>query len=221
MKKEMRPIDHFTKIHLKYMGKLILIQGEQESLTIEADQDIIDELQSVVTDQTLTLGLDEDWFSQLGKLFSTVITNRDHDITYTLTCTDLEAVHISGKGDLECQSLSTDNLELKLSGLGSIQFSHLDCNSLNVTISGRGEFSAAGRADQQQVRISGSADYETPQLESQSIRIIISGQGNATLRVSDNLDITISGLGQVNYYGHPEVQQVMTGLGKSQRLNEA
>ncbi len=221
MKREIRLVGHFTKIHLKDFGKLILSQGDQESLTIEADEDIINELVSIVTNETLILGLAEDWVSRLGKLLSSVFINKDKNISYFLTCTNLDAVHIGGKSDLECSSLDAENLDLKISGLGKMQFSHLDCDSLDVTISGRGEFKAAGRADRQQVRISGSGEYETPQLESQSMRITITGQGNVTVRVSESLDITISGLGYVNYYGHPQVRQVITGLGQSQRLNES
>jgi hypothetical protein len=57
------------------------------------------------------------------------------------------------------------------------------------------------------------------ELASQTARIVIAGQGNATVRVAESLDITISGLGQVNYYGRPKLRQVISGLGKSKRLN--
>jgi hypothetical protein len=69
------------------------------------------------------------------------------------------------------------------------------------------------------VRISGSGEYLAGDLARQSLRMVISGQGNATVRVAENLDITISGLGQVNYYGRPKLRQVISGLGKSKRLN--
>jgi hypothetical protein len=39
------------------------------------------------------------------------------------------------------------------------------------------------------------------------------------LRVDDSLEIIISGMGQVNYYGQPKLRQVISGMGKSKRLS--
>lgn len=220
MKKETRTVENFDKINFKDFGSLILIQGDQESLTIEANEELHPELIAEVHDKTLVLGFGDDWLTRIGKLISRTFSNNEYKVTYTLTFIDLKKISISGKCDLTCETLSTDDLKLTVSGMGDIAFSHLDCNVLDVSISGRGEFSAAGRADQQKIRISGSGEYQAPDLASKSLKIAISGQGNANVRVEENLDITISGLGQVNYYGRPKLRQVISGLGKSKRLNE-
>ncbi len=220
MKKEIREIGPFKQIHFKDFGDLILIQGDKESLTIEAEEEILSELTAEVRDDKLILGIEDDWFSRLGKMISSVFTSTDYKVVYTLTFVDLEKIQISGKCNLECDSVKVDDLSLRVSGLGNLRFAHLDCDFLDIVISGRGEFSAAGRADQQQVRISGSGEYEAPHLSSQSVQIVISGQGKATLRVAESLDITISGLGQINYYGQPKIRQVISGVGKSNRLSD-
>jgi hypothetical protein len=220
MKTESRPIESFDKINFKDFGKLILTQGDQEALTIEADEELLPELISEVRDGTLILGVDDDWVNRIGKVISSIFDHKEHKVTYTLTCVDLEKISISGNCTLECNVFKTAALKLNVSGLGDLRFNHLDCDSLDMRISGRGEFEAAGRADDQQVRISGSGEYEAPDLTSKDVKIVISGQGNATVRVEESLDITISGLGQVNYYGRPKLRQVISGMGKSKRLND-
>jgi hypothetical protein len=210
----------FNAIKCKDFGKMILTQGETPALVIEADEELLVELVAEVRTGTLVLGLENDWFGRMGKLLSSIFDNSDRSVTYYLTVTDLEKVSISGKIDLSCESFKTDQLTLRVSGLGNLNFTHLDCNNLEMIISGRGEFSAAGRADHQTIRISGSGEYESPRLASQTARVVISGQGNATVQVAESLDITISGLGQVNYYGRPKLRQVISGLGKSKRLND-
>jgi len=220
MKKESRAIESFGKIKFKDFGTLILTQGDQESLTIEADDELMAELISEVRGGTLVLGVDDDWLRRIGKVISSVFSSTDHKVIYNLTFVDLEKISVSGQCHLICDSLETSDLKLNVSGMGDLEFSHLDCDTLDVNISGRGEFEAAGRADQQQVRISGSGEYEASNLASQTVRIVISGQGNATIRVEEDLDITISGLGQVNYYGRPKLRQVISGVGKSKRLND-
>ncbi len=221
MKKEVRAVENFNKIRFKDFGTLYLTQGDQESLTIEADQQVLEQLTSEVRNGTLLLGVKDDWLDRIGKVISSVFSGEQSKVIYHLTFKELAQIHISGNCKLRCDSLQSKDVAIKVSGLGDLSFEHLDCNGLDVRISGRGEFSAAGRADQQQVRISGSGEYQAEDLASQSVRIVISGQGNATVRVEESLDITISGMGQVNYHGRPKLRQVISGLGKSKRLNDA
>lgn len=220
MKQEIRPVENFTKIRFKDFGTLTLSQGDQESLTIEADEQVLAELTSEVRNGTLVLGIGEDWWDRIGKLISNMFSGDQHQVHYDLAVKNLDEIVISGNCKLKCDSLTSDGLAVKVSGLGDLAFTQLDCNALNLKIGGRAEFTAAGRADQLQVHIGGSAEFMGGELASQTARIVIAGQGNATVRVADSLDITISGLGQVNYYGRPKLRQVISGLGKSKRLNE-
>ena len=220
MRKEIQLHENFTKIRVKDIGKLILTQGDQPALEIEADQGAFSDLTAAVRGDTLFLGFEQDSISQLGKLFSSLINRPERDVTYRLTVPDLDQIKLSGKVDLDCAAFQTSQLGFHVSGLSQLNFTHLACESLDVSISGRGVFSVAGRAAHQSVRISGSGDYQAPQLASQSLRIVVSGQGEATVRVEEDLDITISGIGTVNYYGHPKLRQVISGVGKSKRLND-
>lgn len=220
MKTKIREIEKFDKIRFKDFGTLILTQGEREALTIEADDDLIDELIAEVRDGELVLGVDEDWLSRIGKFVSSVFSSGNPKVTYRLTFVSLKKINVSGQCRLTCDSIKADTLKINISGMGNLDFDQLECDDLRVNISGRGEFEAYGTAKQQEVHISGSGDYQTPRLESQSTRIAISGQGNATLRAEEELDITISGMGQVNYYGKPKLRQVISGLGKSKMLSD-
>ena len=221
MASETRIIDSFKKINFKDFGKLILSQGDRESLTIEADETLLTDIISDVSDGTLFLGFKDDWFKRFGKMISTIFSNEESEVTYYLTCTNLEKISISGKCILSCNALETDSLKLAVAGYGNLSLSHLDCNSLELSISGRGELNAAGRADQQVIRISGSGEIQTPELITQTAQIAISGQGNATLHVEETLSITISGLGHVNYHGDPNVKQAISGIGHVKKLNTA
>lgn len=220
MEKEIRPIGSFTKISFKDYGTLILTQGEEVSLTVEADAEVLPELITEVRNDKLVLGLKDDWWQRLGKIISSVFDKDQHQITYYLTCVDLESVSVSGNCHLKCDSLETEALGLHISGYGDLSFDHLACDSLNVHISGRGEFEGTGRADEQKIYISGSGEYQASDLASQKTKVAISGQGNADINVQEELDITISGLGQVNYHGRPKLRQVISGVGKSKRLDD-
>lgn len=221
MIKETRQIKSYKNIDFKDFGTLILTQGERESLTIEADQELLSKLISEVHGDTLVLGIEDDWLNRIGKVISSVFNNQEQRVVYHLTCVNLEQIKISGKCTLECDSLVMDKLLLKVSGFGNIRIDTLDCDALDISISGRGDITLAGRTDHHTLRISGSADFNAPELSTKSTNITISGQGSATLRVQEELNITISGFGQVNYYGNPKIRQVISGFGKSKRLNDS
>ncbi len=220
MKTETRAIGSFDEIDFKDFGTLNLTQGEQEALTIEADDELMNDLISEVRDRKLYLGLAEDGFARLGKLVSSIFSSSNYKVTYYLTFVSLEKLSLSGKCNLKCDSIKSDSLKVNVSGFGDLDFGRIEANDLKVNISGRGEFKGEGRVEKQDISISGSGEYQAPDLDSQSAKVVISGQGNATLRVAENLDITISGFGQVNYYGRPKLRQVISGMGKSQRIND-
>ncbi len=220
MRKEIPLHEAFTKIRVKDVGRLILTQGDQPGLAIEADQAAFSDLIAEVRGDSLTLGFEHDSISQLGKLFSSLINRPERDVTYTLTVQDIDQIYLSGKLDLDCAAFQTNRLGIHVSGLSQLDLARLECDSLDVGISGRGVLTAAGRAEHQSVKISGSGDYQAPHLASRSLRIVISGQGEATVQVEEELDITISGIGTVNYYGHPKLRQVISGVGKTKRLND-
>ncbi len=69
MEKETRIIQSFDKIRFKDFGNLILTQGDQESLTIEADAELMAELISEVRDDTLVLALTMIGSSELARCF--------------------------------------------------------------------------------------------------------------------------------------------------------
>jgi len=162
MRKEIEIKENFTKISCRDFGHLHLSQGETTSLVIEADQELLSEIIAEVRGDTLELGLDSDWFGGFSKVIKSVFDGTDRKVTYHLTVADIDKVSISGKINLDCEQFASENLTVRVSGLGYITFSHLECDSLEVIISGRGEFTAAGRANHQSIRISGSGDTKHP-----------------------------------------------------------
>ena len=118
MQKEIQLQKPFSKVTCKDIGTLILIQGDQVSLLADADEELLSQLVAEVRGDTLVLGLEDDWFGQMEKVFLSIFNNTDRKVIYQLTVPDLNQISISGKMDLACESFRTDALKLKVSGLG-------------------------------------------------------------------------------------------------------
>lgn len=209
---ETREVSGFSEVRLDGAGRLVITQGETESLKIEAEDNIIGELTSEVRGQTLVLGFQDQF------LRSTIIPTKG--IIYTLTVDDLTAITFNGAGDLEMDALDTSSLELVINGAGQINVDELTAESLSVQISGTGTIKIGGQVSSQSVAIDGAGNYEAGDLQTKSTTIKINGLGSAVIWATDSLDISIDGGGTVNYYGNPSVTQDINGVGDINSLGE-
>jgi hypothetical protein len=93
-------------------------------------------------------------------------------INYELTVKDLNALEVSGSGDVEAESINSDELAVAISGTGNVKMS--------------------GKADSQEIVISGSGNYRAEGLESKEAKIGVGGSGSAIINVSEALDAQVS-----------------------------
>jgi hypothetical protein len=202
---ETRDVAGFNKIRLDGAGRLLIKQGAAESLVIEAEENVMDELTSEVNGDTLVLGFkDRPWWRS-------ILPTRP--IVYDLTVIDLNELTLNGAGDLEIQNLDTNSFEITMNGAGQINVEELKADALIVHIAGTGTVAADGEANSQSISIDGAGNYQAGDLLTSSTMITIDGLGNATIWATERLDITINGGGSVNYYGLPSVSQDINGLG--------
>lgn len=214
---ETRTVRDFERVALRDYGDLIITQGDEETLTIEAHPDVLGKIRSEVRDGTLTLQIGKDW---LERIVSGLWSFRRRRVTYRLHVTTLRGLRMSGAFDMRAERLETDSLELTGNGAGEIHIGALTADSLTVEIGGRGEVDVAGRVREQTVKISGSGEYEAAQLESQTAHVRITGSGEADVWVHDTLDVSIAGYGHVRYRGAPAVSQSISGAGSVKRWTD-
>ena len=95
---EERDVSGFDKVYLEGIGNLIITQGDEESLVIEADDNIILLIKTDVFSHRLTIGFKRGYnFIPISK------------IKYHLTVIDLDEISLSGAGDIDCDNFSTDS----------------------------------------------------------------------------------------------------------------
>lgn len=180
---ESRDVSGFSEVELDGIGNLTIQQTGSESLTVEAEEDVLPKLRTEVKNNRLIIGPEP---------HTSISTHKP--VNYKLTVKDLDALKMAGSGSIEAEDVDTDNLA--------------------VTINGAGEVKMAGRADSQDVDISGSGDYQASDLESKDVTIDVGGSGSAVVNVSDELDAKVSGSGSVEYIGDPTVNEDVSGSGR-------
>jgi hypothetical protein len=208
---ETRPVSGFSRVDFAAYGKLVITQGDAESLVVETDDNLLQYIKADVVGDTLEIKIDKSAFSfQDG---DAQVMKPTDTLTYTLAVDDLSSLEVSGAGLVEIDSLEADNLSVLLSGAGDISIGELSAIDLNVSLTGAGSFEAAGDVVTQTVEVTGLGSYRAYDLRSQSATITLTGAGGANVWTTDFLDVTITGAGDVNYYGDPRLTREVTGGG--------
>lgn len=196
-----RPVSDFNAVNLTTFGDLYIEQGDTESLRIEAEENVLPYLETEVSGHTLEI-----------KSKPSILVFRP--VKFYLTVKKLDAIAISGSGDIDMPRLAGDELMLTIRGSGEIKIGQLEARQVRSQIDGSGDVKiSGGKIDQQQIAISGSGSYDARNLTSNEAQVQVSGSGDAALHVNDRLAVNISGSGDVRYSGRPSVEQHVSGSG--------
>lgn len=129
---ESRQVSGFTGVELTSIGDLHIEQTGTESLTIDADADVLPQLTSNVSDGVLELGVAPG---------TTVTTSRP--VVYRLTVATLNSIAVSGRGDVTLSNLRADRLAVEVGGAGGATLAGT-VDAQTVTISGTGHYDGEG-----------------------------------------------------------------------------
>lgn len=199
---ETRTVSDFDQVELNDQGEVILKLGEQESLVLEAEDNIIAVVETEVRGNTLYIGTK-----------SNKIINPTKPVRYFLTMKEISALKIFGSGSITADKIMTDRLTLNINGSGDISIGSLSAESLEVDISGSGDVEVAGQTTSQTIKLSGSGNHQAADLETEVVDVEVNGSGGTTVWANQTLSVEINGSGSVNYYGSPTVSQSISGSG--------
>ena len=203
-------VSDFTSVELATVGKLIVELGETEELRVEAEENIIPYLWVGVTNGKLKISDQEN--------INLVPTQ---GIYFYLTVKELEAVVISGLGSVELPEMTASKFSVEITGGGNVDIDGLDADAIEAEISGLGDLSIdGGEVHDQEIVITGGGNYRARNLQSATAEVHLEGLGSATVRVSEQLDVTITGGGAVEYFGSPDVDQDVSGLGRVKKIGD-
>ena len=195
-----REVSEFNKLHLKGSGIVFLSQGEEQSLIIKTDDNILPLIETHVSGKKLT------------------ISHGNHNLRPTvfevfITVNNLGGVTISGSGEVRGMNrLETDAFYAEISGSGDMDL-EVEAGRLESKISGSGAIRLAGKAEHYTLSISGSGEINSFDLQVKNVSVKISGSGDCRVHAAESLVAKISGSGDVYYKGRPRIDTKISGSG--------
>ncbi|MGC9516673.1 MAG: head GIN domain-containing protein [Methanomicrobiales archaeon] len=205
--KEDRKLSGFNQITLNGDINLILKQGDNESVVVEAEDNIVSEIKTEVSNNKLTISHNAP---------TAILPTKP--INVYVTVKDINSIDVSGSGKVEGSNINANNLDLTISGSGNTKLNNITAKNIKSVISGSGKIELSGVTESQNIKIEGSGTYNSRNLQSDDTVITIDGSGQTTVNTSDNLQITITGSGKVSYLGDPTIKQTINGNGEINKI---
>jgi hypothetical protein len=205
------PVSNISAVASSIPLDLEIVQDEAESLVLEDEDGQLAEVLVTMDDGTVRIR------TRNGS------TNWKRSVKGVMHAKRLESVHLAGTGSIRSASIRAEQFKATISGSGKIRFRRFDGTDVKVVISGAGNVDlGSGRAEQLEITVTGAGDVMAGKLRSDTGKVAISGAGTTTLWPEKTLDVRISGVGSVRYFGDPQIiGQRVAGVGSVKRMATA
>lgn len=207
LKKETRNASGYTAVSSGGAFDVDINYGSSNSITIEADENLLPYIESVVENGELKL--------RTKKGYSIRTKNK---MKVSVSLTKLTALRVSGSGNVKGDgNFSNDGTtDISIAGSGDIRLNFDKFNALEVRISGSGSVKLKGKETSKiNASISGSGNIDAYDVSATEVTARISGSGNVNVTANKSVDASISGSGNVNYKGSAnDIKQHSSGSGK-------
>lgn len=205
-----RTIGQFDEISVAGMMDVQLVEGKEGGITIEAESNLMEYLETEVQNGRLRIGVQKNISLQ---------PSRNYGIKITVPVEQISAVALTGSGNITSnKKLRSSNFKVDLTGSGDI---HLDLQTENLEgkLTGSGDINLTGRVRKFSCKVTGSGDFLASSLNADVVDAAILGSGDIEVRVTNELRARISGSGDIKYYGSPEKEDFKTlGSGSISKL---
>lgn len=190
-----RHLSGFNAVDIEGSVDVYIVQGQTESVKVEAPADMMDHIITEVQGNTLRI---HDKNSS-GWHWGNWGTHKK--IAVYVSVREIHEIGVTGSGDVYFkEGIKANSLRIRVSGSGDVQ-GIVETKTLDCSISGSGDMKLVGHAEQSNVSVSGSGDYSARSLVTQNTAVRVSGSGDANINVSNNLEAAVSGSGDVSYTG--------------------
>ena len=200
-----------TRVVLRSWGTLHITQGGDEKIETHGTEYQLSKLKTAVYRDTLELSIEG---IQTG-------LNRGH-IDYYLTLDTISGVENHSTGEIVCESIRSEKLEVIVNSTGNITFSSLEAGRIFTESNGSGDVKIkGGNCGIQYITLNSTGGYQGAAFKASRCEVRVAGSGNAVIWVTDSLDAVLLGSGDLEYYGEPVLgREVNSGTGHIRALGK-
>lgn len=186
-----RKTDSFTGLKVSSGIDVYLKQGNNETVSVEADENLHEYILTEVRGGVLNV------YSEYN------IRGAERKRVY-VTMKEVIAVKTTSAGDVLGETpIISDRLELSASSAGDIKL-EVHAKNTNIDISSSGNITISGDTDMLRADLSSAGDLNAFDLKAREADVSVSSAGDADVSVSERITARASSAGDINYRGDPK-----------------
>lgn len=236
IKSEIRQVGSFQAIQNNSSVDILILQGNNYVVKIEADTDIVPYITTEERNSTLYIDIKERLRPRKIKVMRAIITvpdlnaikingsgdvvsmnqlnfprfsvtlNGSGDAELELKCKEFES-YLNGSGDLSVEGVN-GSCEIHIAGSGDMKGKNFQLSNLKITSRGSGDIKLTGKADEINIYSNASGDINCVELPSSKAEVQCYGSGDVSLWVVQTISGTIYGSGDIRIKGNPPHQSI-------------
>jgi hypothetical protein len=200
-----RTVYAFEKISSGGSSEIHFHVSPEYRVVVTTDSNLVDIVTTSIKNNVLNIGFKKGSYSSTR-------------IQVDVYCPTLTGVSIFGSGSFTCNdTIITSTFDSNVSGSGEI-IGIIECNNFSSNISGSGKILITGNGKNSDINISGSGTFNGNNFTINNATVHVRGSGKAIIFVSENLNVVISGSGEVDYHGNPKIESKTSGSGRINKL---
>ena len=204
-------ISDFTSLNLEIVGEVIYEQSDSVYLTASGSSSLIDDLE--VKNDKGELSIDMKNKRKFSKSSKKLIIH--------VGSPHLQSINSKSIGSLTIKNrFEGDKLSIINTGVGEIIIEDCNVGTFNLDSKSVGSIKVKGKATNTFINSDGVGNIDCSEFKSENAKLICRGTGNLSVYAQKSLDISLTGIGNVDYYGNPaDVKTNINGMGKARNMN--
>jgi hypothetical protein len=203
---EKKNLTGVTRLKLDGVFNLTLTQSDQESIEVVGDESLIKKLLIDQDGDLLTLSMEED-------LNDNFIAQKELKINLSLK--DLKELNYDGVGNVKTiGTFKVADVRLIGTGVGNLELD-LDAQLIDANFDMVGNIDLQGKANRAFFTNNGVGNLDASNLIVKDMEVTSSGIGNVEVHCTGDLSLVVDGIGKVSYSGNPRIlKKEVNGIGK-------
>lgn len=201
-----RMVLEFDEIESNSSINLVVAQGPERRVTVNAQTDVQPRIKTEVKGGKLTITMN-------GNVDPASGTN------IAITIPSLEGLDLEGSGNVQIIDQNGKKLALNLEGSGNVELRNIRYEDIDIDVDGSGDVSLSGQSENLDLTVTSSGDVLGYDLVAEDVKVFTKGSGDVRVSATENLEIKLEGSGNVYYRGEPKISLEDKGSGEARADN--
>ena len=184
----------FDEVSVGGAMKVIIEYGEDFDINVIGDKKFMEGIQIEKHGDELIIEPKRGWFNQF----------RHNNGKVEIVMPSLEAVEFSGASNGKVKGFDEEEMEIEINGASEGDFD-LNVGELELTVNGASNAKLKGSGDVLSVEVSGASSLKALEYEVSQVHLDASDASKASVFVTEELNVEVSGASKVKYKGEPKI----------------